>query len=71
MSKNKKLSEALLSIITKSSRFLAKTLGNMMDNLGKKDVLHKLATIATSSHLKKLGKKRSGKDVIKAGKGST
>ena len=78
MSKDIKLSKSQLAKIIQSGGFLGKMLGN----LGKKvlldlavplakDVSPKLATRATSSALSKFERKKSGKSVVRAGKGFT
>ena len=74
-----KLSRAQLSKIIQSGGCPGKTLGNMMGNLHKKalidlavplvkDVLHKLATKATSFRFDKFERKISGRGAIRAGK---
>ena len=77
-----KLSKAQISKIIQSGRSLGKTLGNIMDKLGKKapmdlaiplanDVLPKLATKVTSFVLDNFERKISGKGPARAGKGFT
>ena len=81
MSKDIKLSKAQLSKLIQSGRFLRKTLGNVIGNLGKKALielavplakngLSKLVTKATSV-LDKFERKISGKGAVRAGKGFT
>ena len=80
MLKDLKLSEAQLPEIIQSRGFLGKTLGNVIDNLGKKvlidltfslarDVLSKIVTKATSSVLDKFERKINGRRAVRAWKG--